>query len=564
MREDFNRVFNGRDENIIYVDSENVKISLSSIFQQKSIDDLLEDEYKLLKNKSKLAIPSTAMLSLSRAKDKIEAIIEKKSFLDEQSIKYGKLPSFPYASGPRDYQKQAFKNWKDNGQKGLFAMATGTGKTITSLNCLLEIYNHCDYYKALILVPTITLVEQWETECRKFNFDNIIKVCSKYSNWSGAIGNLKLIERNTKNCQSYIIISTYASFVRNNVFDELCSLSKTKLLLIADEVHNMGAGRVAKRLDDIPYLRRIGLSATPERQYDDSGNSKIREFFGSVNKYTFEYSMQDAIRNGALCRYYYYPHLVELTPSEFDDYVELSNKIAKVFNSDDLDGQDILKRLLLKRKRIIHKAANKKKVFAEILQDRINKFGSLKYTLVYAPEGNLPDDQMADVFDSTDVLGDDEDSVHIIDEFTEIVRDIDEHVVVRQFTGDTPDRDQILKDFADGKIDVLTSMKCLDEGVDVPRSEFAIFCSSTGNPRQFIQRRGRVLRTHKDKHFAIIHDLVVIPSYCFDFETYRLEKSLIGAELARVKDFALLSENCNDSLNVLDEVLNKYNISLFK
>ena len=564
MREDFNRVFNGRDENIIYVDSENVKISLSSIFQQKSIDDLLEDEYKLLKNKSKLAIPSTAMLSLSRAKDKIEAIIEKKSFLEEQSIKYGKLPSFPYASGPRDYQKQAFKNWKDNGQKGLFAMATGTGKTITSLNCLLEIYNHCDYYKALILVPTITLVEQWETECRKFNFDNIIKVCSKYSNWSGAIGNLKLIERNTKNCQSYIIISTYASFVRNNVFDELCSLSKTKLLLIADEVHNMGAGRVAKRLDDIPYLRRIGLSATPERQYDDSGNSKIREFFGSVNKYTFEYSMQDAIRNGALCRYYYYPHLVELTPSEFDDYVELSNKIAKVFNSDDLDSQDILKRLLLKRKRIIHKAANKKKVFAEILQDRINKFGSLKYTLVYAPEGNLPDDQMADVFDSTDVLGDDEDSVHIIDEFTEIVRDIDEHVVVRQFTGDTPDRDQILKDFADGKIDVLTSMKCLDEGVDVPRSEFAIFCSSTGNPRQFIQRRGRVLRTHKDKHFAIIHDLVVIPSYCFDFETYRLEKSLIGAELARVKDFALLSENCNDSLNVLDEVLNKYNISLFK
>ena len=132
MREDFNRVFNGRDENIIYVDSENVKISLSSIFQQKSIDDLLEDEYKLLKNKSKLAIPSTAMLSLSRAKDKIEAIIEKKSFLEEQSIKYGKLPSFPYASGPRDYQKQAFKNWKDNGQKGLFAMATGTGKTITS------------------------------------------------------------------------------------------------------------------------------------------------------------------------------------------------------------------------------------------------------------------------------------------------------------------------------------------------------------------------------------------------------------------------------------------------
>ena len=566
MKEDFNRVFEGKDDNVVYVNSENVKTSLSSAFPEKTIADLLDDEYRLLKNnRPNMGIAITAMISLSRAKDKIEAIVEKNNILEENSIAYGKqVPMFPYASGPREYQRQAFENWKNNKQKGLFAMATGTGKTITALNCLLEIFKHSGYYKALILVPTITLVEQWETECRKFNFDNIIKVCSKYSKWSTAIGNIKLIELNTNSIQSYIIISTYASFAQSNVFDELCSLSKTKLLLIADEAHNMGAGRVAQRLEDIPYLRRIGLSATPQRQYDDSGNSKIREFFGSIDKYTFEYSMRDAIRNGALCRYYYYPHLVELTPSEFDDYVELSSKIAKVYNSDDSDSQDILKRLLLKRKRIIHKAANKKEVFAEILRDRINKSGSLKYTLVYVPEGNMPDDQLADVFDSTDVLGDDEDSRHIIDEFTSIVRDIDDHVVVRQFTGDTPDRDQILKDFADGKVDVLTSMKCLDEGIDVPRSEFAIFCSSTGNPRQFIQRRGRVLRTHKDKHFAIIHDLVVIPSYCFDFETYRLEKSLIGAELMRVRDFALLAENCNDTLNVLDAILSRYNISLFK
>ena len=90
------------------------------------------------------------------------------------------VPGFPYSSGPRDYQNQAFENWKSNKQKGLFAMATGTGKTITSLNCLLEIYKRCGYYKAIILVPTITLVNQWEIECKKFNFNNIIKVCSKF------------------------------------------------------------------------------------------------------------------------------------------------------------------------------------------------------------------------------------------------------------------------------------------------------------------------------------------------------------------------------------------------
>lgn len=538
---------------------------MASTFSVKSINELLEDEYRLLKNRSKLNMPTSVMISLSRAKDRLEAIIEKNHVLREPRPIYGAAtPKFPYPSGPRDYQKLAFDNWKYNKQRGLFAMATGTGKTITSLNCLLEIYNHSNYYKALILVPTITLVEQWEKECRKFKFDNIIKVCSKYSNWKSTIGNLKLLEQNPNNNLSYIIISTYASFIRSNVFDELCSLSKKKLLLIADEAHNMGAGRVSQRLKDIPYIRRIGLSATPERQFDDAGNAKLMDFFGCERQYTFEYSMQEAIQNGALCRYYYYPHLVELTPDEMTDYVDISKRLAKIFKNEDPDTQEIVKRLLLKRKRIIHKAANKKAVFEEILQDRMRTNGSLKYTLVYAPEGNLPDDQLADVFDTKDVLDDDMDSVHIIDEFTRAVRDIDEHVVVRQFTSDTPDRESILKDFAEGKIDVLTSMKCLDEGVDVPRSELAIFCSSTGNPRQFVQRRGRVLRTHKDKHRAIIHDLVVIPGYLSDEDTYDFEKGLVGAEVKRVRDFAVLSENCNDTLAILDDVLTRYNISLFE
>ena len=122
-------------------------------------------------------------------------------------------------------------------------------------------------------------------------------------------------------------------------------------------------------------------------------------------------------------------------------------------------------------------------------------------------------------------IKDDEDTLHLIDEYTRIVRDIDSHIVVRQFTSESIDRDSMLSDFANGNIDVLTSMKCLDEGVDVPRSELAIFCASTGNPRQFIQRRGRVLRTHKDKRYAVIHDLVVIPDTNFDPECYELEKS---------------------------------------
>lgn len=566
IKREFDNIFNGKDENVIFVSADEVRTRIVETFKNKDLKDLLEAEYKfILQDISDESLPKTVVKALNKAKNKVEGEIEKlKSDVDKNTpTDFGK-PRFPYESGPREYQQQAFENWKHNKQKGLFAMATGTGKTITSLNCLLEIYNKLGYYKAIILVPTITLVEQWENECKKFNFSTIIKVCSKYNNWKSAVANLRLLElTNSNNDLSYIIISTYASFVRSNVFIELNQFPKNKLLLIADEAHNMGGGLMADRLPEIKYLRRIGLSATPERQYDEMGNRKLMEFFGCDNNYTFEYSMAEAIENGALCRYYYYPHIVRLTNDEMVDYVDLTKKIVKMMGFQDVESQEMLKMLLLKRKRIIHKAANKLEAFKQIIQQRIKDNGNLKYTLVYVPEGNKSDGFDADIFDQSDIILSDPESMHLIDDFTRVVRDIHPHIVVRQFTSESNDREVMLKGFADGDIDVLTSMKCLDEGVDVPRSEFAVFCSSTGNPRQFIQRRGRVLRTHKDKQFAIIHDLVVIPENMFDEECYALEKSLVQSELKRVRDFAVLSENLNDTDKELQEILDHYNLSIF-
>lgn len=566
IKNEFELVFSGEDKNVIFVPADKVKTQIVNSFQHKELKDLLEEEYKFIQqdiaNKS---LPKSVIKALDRAKNKVEVQIEKINKQREtvEPMDFGK-PRFPYESGPREYQKQAFENWKNNKQKGLFAMATGTGKTITSLNCLLEIYNKLGYYKAIILVPTITLVEQWEIECKKFNFRTIIKVCSKYNKWKSSVANLRLLEMtNSDNKLSYIIISTYASFVRSNVFMELNQFPKNKLLLIADEAHNMGGGLMANRLSEIKYLRRIGLSATPERQFDDSGNLKLMNFFGCENNYTFEYSMGEAIEKGALCRYYYYPHIVKLTDNEMSEYVQLSKKIVKIMGFQDAESHERLKMLLLKRRRIIHKAANKLIVFKQIVEQRIAEIGNLKYTLVYVPEGNKPDDFEADIFDQSDTMISDPESEHLIDDFTRIVRDMDSHIIVRQFTSESTDRDAMLKGFADGSIDVLTSMKCLDEGVDVPRSELAIFCASTGNPRQFIQRRGRVLRAHKDKRFAVIHDLIVIPDNVFDEECYNLEKNLVQSELRRVRDFALLSENLNDTDNELQEVLNHYNLSIF-
>ena len=263
----------------------------------------------------------------------------------------------------------------------------------------------------------------------------------------------------------------------------------------------------------------------------------------------------------------YYPHLVQLTRAEMDAYAELSDKIAKYFNFDKGCFDDIdekLKMLLLARKRIVHKAERKFDVFKDIIENHYQMKGNLKYTLVYVPEGNKPDHiEGNDDFDRSEDIIEDSDTEHLINQYTQVVTKVDDHVTVRKFVSGQKDREEILADFAEGKLQVLTSMKCLDEGVDVPRSELAIFCSSTGNPRQFIQRRGRVLRTHPDKKLAELHDLVVVPELNPNSDSFRMEQSLLRGELIRVNNFALLSENPSYSEMELREVMNHYGLNLY-
>ena len=551
--EEFNSIMRGTKRNIEYLSPENLISAIKTNYGDKDIEELLDVEAKLRKIKHD---------------KKVQELKRQDSLVSEPIEEI--LPCFPFPSGPRDYQQLAFDNWKNNGQKGLFAMATGTGKTITSLNCLLEIYKRKGYYKAIILVPTITLVNQWEQECRKFRFSNIIKVYSKNLVWRDEVERVHFNEKYKSDKDpevSYIIISTYASYSREKVFNVLNGFDKRRVLMIADECHNMGSGSLVKRLKEIPYLRRIGLSATPERQFDENGNNKLRKFFSSEEHYTYEYSMKEAIDKGVLCRYMYYPHIVKLTSDEMDAYLELSEKISRYFNYNtcSFDEQDeMLKRLLLARKRIIHKAVNKLAMFKEIIQKRFEEKGNLKYSLIYVPEGNRPDYlDSADDFDHTEEIADDNDAEHLINQYTLAVTEIDRSVTVRKFVSGQQDREEILSDFAAGKLHVLTSMKCLDEGVDVPRSELAIFCSSTGNPRQFIQRRGRVLRTHKDKKMAELHDLVVVPEVSPNSNSYRMEQSLLRGELARVNNFALLSENPSYSEMELRGVLDHYGLNLY-
>jgi superfamily II DNA or RNA helicase len=568
---DFNRTFSGEDDTVKYLKADQIITYITKTYKYKDIQELLEDERRILHRRAENSTSDSIRRVLERAKAKVTAIIDTIN-IGKAKVKNEQLttltPKFPFTE-PRSYQKEAFNKWKVS-QKGLFAMATGTGKTLTSLNCLLEIYNKFKYYQALILVPTITLVEQWEDECKRFNFSHIIKVSSKNNGWRSEIDDIKLKESLAQSDDlppSFIIIATYASFSRESSFKQLMSLSKKtqrQMLLIADEAHNIGAPNIISKLDRVKILRRIGLSATPERQFDDKGNNAIMQFFGCDGKYTFEYSMKDAIDNGFLCRYKYFPHVVRLNEDEMAEYKKISLQLAKFYNADEgtfSGADDILMRLLLKRKRIIHKAQNKEEVFRQIIKQRFEECGNLKYTLVYVPEGVQLYSSVQ--YATTDNPIDDADVDKLIDKYTQIIQEISPTTTVRKFVSGIQDRDEVLRKFSTGETEVLTSMKCLDEGVDVPRSELAIFCASTGNPRQFIQRRGRILRKHPDKHIAIIHDLVIAPEFDSAEENYNMERNLLKGELQRVKDFAGLSENPAFAYTELEEITNYYNLSIF-
>ena len=539
--------FAEKDEDVEYISAREIEVVLKDRFGKKDINELLVQEEQLLKKKQSLILNPKLKKTIAKLFSEIEKI--------------RRTPKFPYPQGPRDYQIEAYNNWVANNYKGIFAMATGTGKTITSLNCVLYEYqkNKNEVYHAFILVPTITLVEQWADEAKSFNFTDVIKVSSR-TKWESLLATTLSTDKRIPT--SFIIIGTYASFIRER-FNKYAKRLPKDTIFIADEAHNIGSKSVIDGLKVMTLEKRIGLSATPKRIYDPEGSEAMERFFGDAEPYTYSFSMEKAITDGVLCQYDYHPHLVRLTSEELEEYAEITKKLARLYSTsgDSFENNEIAERLLLKRKRVIHKAKNKLPKTLEILKERYEEEATLEYTFVYVPEGYT-----INVEDSDEVKETNEENLRIINQYTSAIGNIDTNILVNQFVSGMSDRDEILNQFKQGKIQVIASMKCLDEGVDIPRAEHAIFCSSTGNPRQFIQRRGRILRKHPDKHKATIHDLVVIPDLSMSSkasETYSLERNLVKKEIERVMYFASLSENPYETEHLFEEVCHHYELNIY-
>lgn len=523
----FNEIWNGEKEGVIVYPANKFCTQIMADYKDINLDELVQKEEEFIKQN----IPQKSTIDISK-------------------------PHFPtkYPNGPMEYQEEAYQSWITHGRTGIFAMATGTGKTVTSLNCALHEFYENKIYNLLILVPTLDLVEQWKEEVKSFGFKKITLVSSLNPSWRSDIA--KLSSKTKRGIDSnFVIISTYDSFVNKDFQILLPSLSK-RMILIADEAHNIGSKSVRECFRNLTVIRRIALSATPKRIYDEEGTSEIESFFSDSYPYTYSFPMSKAIREGRLTQYFYFPKIAYLNEQEMIKYTEYTQQLLHLFDHETKTFKDEGKaeRILMARKRIIHKAEDKLRVYRNIL----NEIGqeSLRYTFVYAPQGK---------FETIDGETIEEDST-FLQRLLDITKEI--YPVLRCNTFTSKDskesRKRLLAAFASGELDVLLAMKCLDEGVDVPKAKYGIFTSSTGNPREFIQRRGRLLRKSEGKTHAYIYDIVVVPPPSTIDNTI-MERNLFKSELTRVAYFAHLSVNNfseGGAMSQLNELASRFNLSL--
>lgn len=439
------------------------------------------------------------------------------------------IPHIPEQIILRPYQDEAIAAWFDHGCRGLFEMATGTGKTITALAASARLFAREGRLAVIIAVPYQHLVDQWQQEAAAFGYKPILAYQSKRS-WLDRL-NHEIIEFNGGYRPFISVIVTHSTFISPDFQGSIARLD-APTLIIADEAHHLGAERSRQHYPkQIPY--RLALSATPDRWFDDAGTVALRAYFGET---VFAFTLEQAI-GVSLTPYYYHPHLVELTEDEMVEYEALSLKIARLFHQDDEEKQAALKMLLIKRANLLNTAVNKLDTLAELLDQE----KQIEHTLFYCAPNQ-------------------------INEVMQLVG-WEKGILIDQFTAEEnpQERQELLANFAGGHLQALAAMKCLDEGVDVPSTRTAYFLASSSNPREFIQRRGRILRKSPGKEFSIIHDLITTPPVTYDQSSaaFQVERTVVRRELQRFKEFATPALNKHQALDVIWGLASHYGLMDF-
>jgi superfamily II DNA or RNA helicase len=440
-----------------------------------------------------------------------------------------------------EFQKDAINNWLESEGKGIFAMATGTGKTVTALVAAIQVAKeHIDTKASLLIlvvVPSADLVTQWNVNANEFGFSPVPCQADTANYWpKHAKVLLDSLSFATTGSVEMIIVT--AGTLVTSRFQNIIHSYNGNMLVIGDEMHSLGTQRRLKSLPDAKY--RLGLSATPRRHGDEEGTSQLVDYFGDVLQ---RIDIRKAIELKALVPYKYDPIIVSFDKLEMERYKELSAKIA-VLHAASSDFDDFVLRsgpLLLERARLIGHAQSKLPEFRRIIE----KTPGERYNLIYAAEGKHP------IYET-----------HQIDELVLLIGEQLE-MRVNKYTSETPrDQRKIFQEMLrDGRLQALIAMRCLDEGIDIPEARRGYILASTQNPRQFVQRRGRILRKDEigGKTHAELYDFLVVPEKTppKDHPTFSLERRLVGRELTRSLELASASDNWYETppTNIVDAMV---------
>lgn len=442
------------------------------------------------------------------------------------------------------HQLAAVEAWWGNDRRGVLEMATGTGKTFTALECVKRVMRDESSLVTVVSCPYDHLVKQWSDDVDEYGITcQTIVADSSAPGWKDRLANL-LSDIRTGVSHKLIVLTTHTTLSSDD-FASIIQRCNVPLMLVVDEVHGIGAPKRQTGLLDV-YVFRLGLSATPKRYFDDEGTAAIFAYFG---KTVYEFTLGQAIHtvNPAtnktfLTPYEYRPFFAHLDKDELEKYEAETRKIARTYYraTRDSERRELFQLLCIKRQEIVKNANAKYKALESIL-DGLG--GRLEHCLIYCSDQQI--DTVLGVLRRRGV------NYHA---FT-----MSEGTTPSSEYGGLSQREFLIQGLGDGTYQVLVAMKCLDEGVDIPTAEVGILLASSGNPKEFIQRRGRILRrpsppTTKEK--AVLFDVIIAPARLgtgdVDFDS--LEREIFRKELVRYREFADDATNSLACLNLLHEV----------
>lgn len=468
-----------------------------------------------------------------------------------------KRPIIPADVKIRTYQIEAIDAWEAQGFRGIFDMATGTGKTYTGLAAVERLYRKKDNNLAVFIVaPYQHLVDQWVEDIEKFGMKPIVgHSASVQKNWKTRL-NDAVRSFNLNISEHFCFICTNATFSSDYVKEQFAK-TKGNVLLMVDEAHNFGAENLSTLLlPQTPY--RLALSATIERYGDEEGTDKLFGYFG--NK-CIEYTLKQAIDNNMLTPYNYYPVVVALNDEELEEYIEITRKI---YGKTDENGKRVFseyeKMLLIKRARIVAGAVEK----ISVLREQIRKYQNDNHMLVYCGATTIKDPN----FKEGSADEEEKKQINIVSEM--LGNELD--MKISKFTSEesAQERESLKATFDEGKhMQALVAIRCLDEGVNIPSIKTAFILASSTNPKEYVQRRGRVLRKYPGKSHADIFDFITLPiaienATNIDPDILGSVKGLVSREIVRMKDFATISENPWEVDSLINKIEDAYGLNTFE